>query len=145
MTDTRYPVVIIPLSDEDGGGFMAYAPDLKGCMGDGSNQAEALTDVQRAIDEWIAEATRLDRTIPEPFSSIERARSAREKLIAKIEIQSQRLKAQSAKIEELDSDIQKLSAMLEHLASRMLNEPDMWAGNIPYLPKRHALMDTAVH
>jgi predicted RNase H-like HicB family nuclease len=61
-----YPVVIEPLSDEDGGGFIATVPDLPGCMSDGATREEAARFVEDAIASWIAEATRLGRPIPEP-------------------------------------------------------------------------------
>jgi len=35
MPKLDYPVLIEPLSLEDGGGFLATVPDLPGCMSDG--------------------------------------------------------------------------------------------------------------
>jgi hypothetical protein len=35
-----YAVVIEPLTDEEGGGFVATVPDLPGCMSDGDTRAE---------------------------------------------------------------------------------------------------------
>jgi antitoxin HicB len=61
-----YPVVVEPLSAEDGGGFLASVPDLPGCMSDGETPEEALRSVQEAITEWIEEARRLGREIPKP-------------------------------------------------------------------------------
>ena len=61
-----YPVIIEPLSDEDGGGFVALVPDLPGCMSDGETAEEALASVQDAISAWIDEAKTLGRTIPSP-------------------------------------------------------------------------------
>jgi predicted RNase H-like HicB family nuclease len=61
-----YPVLIEPLSKEDGGGFLASAPDLPGCVSDGETAEAALDNVRRAINEWIAEAKGLGRTIPQP-------------------------------------------------------------------------------
>jgi len=58
-----YTVMIEPA---EGGGFIALVPDLPGCMGDGETAEEALHDVESAIGEWIDEATRLGRPIPQP-------------------------------------------------------------------------------
>ena len=44
-----YPVHIEPLSQEDGGGFVALVPDLPGCMSDGETPEEALANVRDAI------------------------------------------------------------------------------------------------
>jgi len=61
-----YPVLITPLSPEDGGGYLATVPDLPGCMSDGATREEAAHNVGLAILEWIDEAKRLGRQIPLP-------------------------------------------------------------------------------
>jgi predicted RNase H-like HicB family nuclease len=66
MKAQDYAVDIRPLSDEDGGGFVAIIPELPGCMADGDTAAEALTRAQDAIASWIEEALRLGRAVPAP-------------------------------------------------------------------------------
>ena len=66
MTTLTYPAVVEPLPAEEGGGFLATAPDLPGCMSDGETPEEALRSIQEAIAEWIEEAQRLGREIPKP-------------------------------------------------------------------------------
>jgi len=66
MAGSDYAVVIEPLSDEDGGGFLATVPDLPGCMSDGDTRAEAARSIEDAIASWIKEATALGREIPKP-------------------------------------------------------------------------------
>jgi predicted RNase H-like HicB family nuclease len=66
MSELRYPVIVSPLTVEDGGGFVATVPDLPGCMSDGETPEEALTNVQDAIAEWIDAAERLGRDVPRP-------------------------------------------------------------------------------
>lgn len=66
MARLEYPVMVEPLLAEDGGGFLATAPDLPGCASDGETPEEALHAVQGAIDEWIEEARRLGRDVPKP-------------------------------------------------------------------------------
>ena len=61
-----YPVVIRRLSADEGGGYLAEAPDLPGCIADGETEAEAIQNIASAIDEWIDEARRLGRKIPDP-------------------------------------------------------------------------------
>ena len=65
----NYHIVIVRLSSADGGGYMGYAPDLKGCMSDGATAEEALRNTQEAVREWIAEQGRLGRSVPEPGSA----------------------------------------------------------------------------
>jgi predicted RNase H-like HicB family nuclease len=66
MTKLEYPVLIEPLSAEDGGGFVATVPDLPGCMSDGETPEEALANVKDAVEAWIEEAQALGRVVPAP-------------------------------------------------------------------------------
>jgi antitoxin HicB len=61
-----YKIVIEPLSQADGGGFLATVPELPGCMSDGETRAEALANVEDAIATWIHSARKMGRPIPEP-------------------------------------------------------------------------------
>jgi predicted RNase H-like HicB family nuclease len=70
MARREYPVVIEPLSGEDGGGFLATVPDLPGCMSDGETREEAARSIADAIDVWIEEARRLGRPIPDPSAHL---------------------------------------------------------------------------
>jgi predicted RNase H-like HicB family nuclease len=67
---SEYPVVIEPLSEEDGGGFVATVPDLPGCMSDGETREEAARNIADAISAWIEEASRLGRAIPAPSAHL---------------------------------------------------------------------------
>ena len=66
MPDLDYPVIIEPLSPEDGGGFIATVPDLPGCMSDGETAEAALANVRDSIAAWIEEARALGRPVPAP-------------------------------------------------------------------------------
>jgi predicted RNase H-like HicB family nuclease len=66
MRTLSYPVLIEPLRPEDGGGFIATAPDLPGCISDGETAEAALSSIQAAIAEWIEEAEALGRAVPAP-------------------------------------------------------------------------------
>jgi antitoxin HicB len=66
MPRLDYPVMIEPLAPEDGGGFLATAPDLPGCMSDGETPEEALANVRDAIAAWVEEAQALGRPVPKP-------------------------------------------------------------------------------
>ncbi len=61
-----YPVVIEPLPQSEGGGYLALVPDLPGCMSDGATRPEAASNIQDAIAAWIDEARALGRPVPEP-------------------------------------------------------------------------------
>lgn len=66
MAHLDYAIVIEPLSAEDGGGFLARAPDLPGCISDGDTPAETAANIQDAIAVWIEAATDLGHEIPRP-------------------------------------------------------------------------------
>jgi predicted RNase H-like HicB family nuclease len=66
MTPLAYPVTIEPLSEADGGGFVAFVRDLPGCMSDGETPEEALANVRDAIATWIEAALDLGHPVPSP-------------------------------------------------------------------------------
>lgn len=63
---TDYKVVIEPLSEEDGGGYLATVPELPGCMSDGATRSEALANVEDAIATWLFCARKAGTPIPSP-------------------------------------------------------------------------------
>jgi predicted RNase H-like HicB family nuclease len=63
-TEHRYEIVIY--WSEPDQAFVAEAPELAGCMADGTTQRDALRDVEMAISEWIETARALGREIPKP-------------------------------------------------------------------------------
>jgi len=67
----EYPVVLRPVGEEDGGGWLAIVPDLPGCMSDGETAFQALENVGAAVEEWKAAARELGRGIPVPDASLE--------------------------------------------------------------------------
>ena len=68
MKAIDYSIEIRPLSEEDGGGFLAIAPDLPGCMSDGETLEEAVHEVLDAIESWISVAKEFGDPIPLPDS-----------------------------------------------------------------------------
>lgn len=71
---TRYPIEIRPLSQEDGGGWLAVFPDLPGCMGDGETPQDAVADGYEAAKAWLAVAEACGDAIPAPGSGGESGR-----------------------------------------------------------------------
>ena len=66
MAAVFYPVLVRELDPEDGGGFIAVVLDLRGCSGEGDSPEAALGNAREAALEWVDEAQRLGRRIPEP-------------------------------------------------------------------------------
>lgn len=76
-----YPVNIVRLSAEDGGGYLAFFPDLIGCMSDGETPAEALANGLLAFEEWMDAAKVRGISIPQPNSAAIKVARERENLI----------------------------------------------------------------
>jgi len=66
MKAKGYRIEIEPLSEEDGGGYLATVPELPGCASDGQTRDEAIEGIGEAIESWIAMAHKLGRTVPAP-------------------------------------------------------------------------------
>ena len=63
---SNYPLLVEPLSVEDGGGYVAIVPDLPGCMSDGETPEEAVINVRDAIVCWMEAAEDQGHPIPAP-------------------------------------------------------------------------------
>jgi antitoxin HicB len=62
----RYEVNLRPLTDDEGGGWLATIPALPGCTGDGSTEMEAIEDVRSAALEWADAAIMDGDPVPAP-------------------------------------------------------------------------------
>jgi predicted RNase H-like HicB family nuclease len=57
--------LIIYWSEEDRA-FIVEVPELPGCMADGQTYELAVANTRQVIEEWIATARELGRSIPKP-------------------------------------------------------------------------------
>ena len=64
MNTYDYPMIIRPLSKEEGGGYFAEIPDLPGCVADGETVDEAVRAIESAIVAWIKTAKEFGDPIP---------------------------------------------------------------------------------
>lgn len=69
MANKQYAVLVRPLPEEDGGGWIATVPDLPGCVSDGESMKEAIENVGDAIESWLEAAQETGRPIPAPGSA----------------------------------------------------------------------------
>ena len=65
----NFRVFVEPLVADLGGGFVAYAPDLQGCVSDGETPDEALYNIYDAIKCWLDAATERGDSIPDASST----------------------------------------------------------------------------
>ena len=115
MDSRDYPIYLQKLSTEDGGGFLAIAIDLPGCMSDGETEAEALANVRLAVLEWIDDAEKNGEQVPAPYSAEVESKAEAEvvsKLITKqdelIEKQGHLLGRQEQAVKSLQKNIASL-------------------------------------
>lgn len=66
ITAQRYPFEVVPVPEEDGGGWMVTFPDLPGCIGAGDTREEAVAMGQDAALSWLSTAEEAGEPIPEP-------------------------------------------------------------------------------
>ena len=63
---TAYPILIRPLSADEGDGYLASIPALPGCHGDGATELEAIQDVREAAKGFIAMLIEQGDPVPLP-------------------------------------------------------------------------------
>lgn len=66
MSPKDYEVVVRPLTENEGRGFLATVPQLPGCISDGDTPQEALDNAYDAIGCWIEAAQEMGREVPQP-------------------------------------------------------------------------------
>ncbi len=110
-----YPIVIMRLSDEDGGGFLATVPDLVGCASDGQTRAEAVANVESAIEEWIATAKTRGMKIPAPGSTGQR-------VAAEFDAALKAARQAFENVEELDGRLDALERAISEIQERLEND-----------------------
>ncbi len=115
----EYPVIIVPLSEEDGGGFLGYAPDLIGCMSDGETPEEAIANTQDAISEWIDAARIRNLAIPAPHSAAARERAEKERLVNS-------LKEVMGDFDHIENRLSALEATVKEIEEKIEHE-DSWS------------------
>lgn len=69
MSKFNYPIIVRPLSSEEGGGYLAEFPDLPGCIADGETIEEAISEAGDALKAWLKVAEERNHPIPIPSIS----------------------------------------------------------------------------
>ena len=64
--ESRYSILLSPIKDDLGGGWMALHPELEGCTSDGETIEEAIENLKDAKKEWMSFCLRKGLDIPTP-------------------------------------------------------------------------------
>jgi antitoxin HicB len=67
-TARAYPLEILSLSSEDGGGYLIVFPSLSGCISDGDTLGEALHNGFDAAESWLRTAVEFGDPIADPVA-----------------------------------------------------------------------------
>lgn len=127
MGNREYLMVVHPIADDEGGGFIAMAPDLRGCIADGDTPEAAIAELCLAIGEWIDEAQRLGREIPAPGQHIGRAAKRHKQHLKLIESQDRLLKDQDKLLREARNEIERIKKDMDELDSPKDEDHFAWA------------------
>jgi antitoxin HicB len=112
MKNLNYAVLVVPLTEAEGGGYMALVPDLHGCMADGETPSEALEGAEDAISAWLSAQADMNRSAPEPGSSHREADD-------QMQILDEYMEKQDALIESQEELIAKQTKMIERLQAEI--------------------------
>ena len=115
MADRDYPIVVDAAGNGDAG-FVAYAPDLPGCMADGETREQAIDDLQHAIEEWIDEAHVAGLEVPAPGGVKERFHKERAEIESLIAAQGKLIETQEKLLAQQRSEISLARRRLSLLA-----------------------------
>ena len=102
MTNLQYDIVIEPMPEEEGGGYLATVPDLFGCVSDGDTPQEAVENILDAIAEWLAGNEELGRATPEPGHSHASFIQNSDKIAEHIQKQDTAIEQLSDRVQELE-------------------------------------------
>jgi antitoxin HicB len=64
----EYAATVVALPPSDGGGYLASAVELPGCVATGETEAEALEELRDAIRSWVRTALEFGDPVPPPLS-----------------------------------------------------------------------------
>lgn len=110
----NYDVLIRPLPEDEGGGFVGYVPDLQGCMSDGDTPKEALRNTLEAMEEWLDLHRETGRHIPDRGVAVKKAIQREEALISAIHVLTER----NGALEDHVAEVEKaMSVLLDQLRS----------------------------
>ena len=127
---TAYPMIVMPLSDEDGGGFEALFPDLPGCAADGPTPEAAVAGAMETLRAWKGIHAQRGLPMPAPFTALGAHRRRDEDLMGALRSVADYTEAMGARIAALEA----------RLESALGRNQDEWMQLIPLMAstQRHA-------
>lgn len=115
----EYSIFVIPLVEEDGGGYLSIVPDLPGCMSDGETPEQALANGREAMREWLETAHRRGIDIPKPGAAAARQRRKQDRFL-------EQLKDLAGSVDHIEERLQDLEKTIREIEERQENS-DAWS------------------
>lgn len=109
----EYTIVVAPLTEEDGGGYVAMFPDLPGCMSDGDTPRQAVDNAMDALAGWMEVQQARGVEIPQPGSAADRATSKIKSLLDALRTAIEYADAADGHIELLEQTLERTIADLD--------------------------------
>jgi len=81
----RHPIRLRPLTEDEGGGWLAEIPGWPGCASDGEIPEEALRNLEDAKKAWLSAMVKLGRPVSQPKDEIAELRARLAKCIQAIQ------------------------------------------------------------
>ena len=98
----NYSLIVAPLSDEEGGGYVGFFPDLPGCISDGETREEAARNAEDALVAWLEVQSERGAQLPEAGAASVEAEEEREQMVHAIARLTTELEGARERIEELE-------------------------------------------
>lgn len=108
-----YAIIVLPLTKEDGGGYLAVMPDLPGCSSDADTAEGAVANCRSAAVDWIDCAQELGRNIPAPGSAVQKHRRRIDTLLEAISALSKFAADRDAEAKKLSGQLAQFMAILK--------------------------------
>ncbi len=116
----KYRINLRPLSEEDGGGWLAEAVELPGCMSDGETPEEAIRNLEGAKEAWLAVS--LEKGYPVPVPAVESEPEYNGRITVRLPKSLHRKIAETAKNDGMSLNSYLLYLVSENHASTVANK-----------------------
>jgi len=123
----RYPKHVFWCEEDEG--FIAIAPDLPGSSAFGETEAEALAELDQAIDAWIEAARAAGNAIPSPSRPASSLPSG--KVLVRMPKSLHQRAALCAEREDVSLNQFIVACLAEAVGERRANEPARQIGSEP--------------
>ena len=100
-----YPMIVMPLSAEDGGGFEAIFPDLPDCACAGDTPEAAVSGAMACLAEWMRAMAESGVEVPAPFCATDALARRDEQLLGALRTVMDYAETVEGRISQLEAQV----------------------------------------